>query len=65
MTQIENRCCNCATPAYPCRDNGCLLKRVRVTYCDRCDEEISPGNIYCVDGEDVCEDCLKEIFRKE
>ena len=64
MVKIENQCCNCSTPAYPCRGDGCLLRKVEVTYCDHCDEEIPPGEIFNVDGEDLCEECLKEMFRK-
>jgi hypothetical protein len=29
-----------------------------------CDEEIC-GDIYNVDDEDLCEECLKDKFRKE
>jgi formylmethanofuran dehydrogenase subunit E len=36
-----------------------------VHYCDKCGYEIPDGEIYEVDGEELCEDCLKEMFRKE
>jgi formylmethanofuran dehydrogenase subunit E len=36
-----------------------------VHYCDRCGGEIPDDEIYEVDGEELCEDCLKEKFRKE
>lgn len=60
MVRIENHCCHCATPAYPCRGESCPLRRVKVTYCDHCDDEIPPGEIFNEDGEDLCEECRKD-----
>lgn len=62
MVKYENHCCDCATPAYPCRGSECPLTKVPVHYCDKCECEIE--EIYEVDGEELCEDCLKELFRK-
>lgn len=62
MTRIENQCCDCAVPGYPCRGSACPLTRVEVHYCDHCDEEID--EIYDVDGEELCEECLKDMFRR-
>lgn len=64
MVRIENHCCNCAVPGYPCLGNACERRHVEVHYCDNCEFEID-GDIYEVDGEELCEDCLKEKFRKE
>lgn len=63
MVRIENHCCDCATPGYPCRGSLCPLTHVEVYYCDVCDYEID--EVYDVDGEELCEDCLKERFKKE
>ena len=60
MVRIENHCCDCAVPGYPCRGNSCSLRHVEVHYCDNCDEELD--EIYDVDGEELCEECLKERF---
>ena len=65
MVRIENHCCQCAVPGYPCLGNLCVLRNVEVHYCDNCDEEIIEDEIYEVDGEELCEECLKERFRKE
>lgn len=62
MVRLENHCCDCATPAYPCRGALCPLTSVEVHYCDRCDEELD--DIYDVEGEELCEDCLKDMFRR-
>ena len=63
MVKRENHCCQCAAPGYPCLGAACSLRNVEVYYCDRCGEEFD-GDIYGVDDEDLCEDCLKERFRK-
>lgn len=62
MVKVENRCCDCATPAYPCLGNACSLRNMRVHYCDTCGEELD--EIYDVDSEELCEYCLKERFRR-
>lgn len=65
MVRIENHCCDCAVPGYPCRGSMCPNRRVEVHYCDKCGEELPYDEIYEVDGEELCELCLKEKFRKE
>lgn len=63
MIRIENRCCDCAVPGYPCLGNACSLRNMEVHYCDTCGDELD--EIYEVDGEELCEYCLKERFRKD
>lgn len=46
-----------------CMGSGCPNKNVEVYYCDKCGKEID-GDVYEVDGDDVCEMCLHEKFRK-
>ena len=61
MKKIENRCCGCDAPGYPCLGSLCSLRRVKVTYCDRCEREISPDeNVFLVDGHDLCKECYEE-----
>lgn len=64
MLKYENQCCSCAVPAYPCRVASCPNRNVPVYYCDKCKEEIS-DDVYEVDGAELCEDCLKRMFKKE
>ena len=64
MVRIENHCCNCATPGYPCLGPSCPERHIKVYYCDKCGEEIY-DDVYDVDDEDLCEECLKDKFRKE
>lgn len=63
MVKIENRCCDCAVPGYPCRGDLCPLTKVPVHYCDKCGEELD-GDIYDVGVEELCEDCLKDMFKR-
>ena len=62
MIRYENHCCSCAVPGYPCRGSTCPLISVPVHYCDKCDAELD--DIYDVDGEELCEECLKDMFRR-
>ena len=64
MKKIVNMCRGCATEGYPCRGSLCPDRNVIVYYCDGCDCEIE-DDVYEVDGRDLCEDCLKDEFRKE
>lgn len=62
MVKIENHCCDCASPGYPCRGSLCPLTHVEVYYCDKCGDEID--EIYDVEGEELCEYCLRDMFRR-
>lgn len=45
--------------------NNCPKGKVAHYYCDKCDAEVDPEDLYEVDGVDLCVDCLKDMFRKE
>ena len=62
--RIENRCCGCAVPGYPCRGALCPDRHVEVHYCDHCDTELE--DTYDGDyGEELCRDCYKELYEEE
>lgn len=63
MIKYENHCCGCAAPGYPCLGSACPFVDVPVYYCDRCKYEID-GDVYEDDDGDLCEDCLKEKYKK-
>ena len=63
MLKIENHCCDCAVPGYPCQGDLCPLTRVEVHYCDKCKDELD--YIYEVDGDELCESCVLEMFRRK
>lgn len=64
--RYENHCCGCAVPGYPCRGASCPNRRVPVHYCDKCDPkaQFPLVEVYEVNGKELCEDCLKEMFLK-
>ena len=64
MVKYEDNCVGCPTERG-CLGSTCPHMHVKVTYCDICGEEIDCNNVYEVDGEDLCEECLKDKFRKE
>lgn len=64
MKVTENHCCDCAVPAYPCRGDLCPNRKVEVHYCDDCGYELDE-DIYDVDGKELCEDCLKDMFKRK
>ena len=53
MRVIENRCCGCAAPGYPCSAPDCELLHVAVYYCDVCGCECEE------DG--LCEACADTL----
>lgn len=62
---FENECVGCP-PEMGCMGDSCPNRKVAHYFCDKCDTEVdSPGDLYEVDGVDLCEDCLKDKFRKE
>ena len=63
MKKTVDECCGCAVPSYPCNDS-CPLREVVHYHCDDCDADIDLDEIYEVDGEDLCLDCLKGRFKK-
>ena len=63
MIKIENHCVGCP-PERGCLGFACPYRNVEVHYCDHCEDELG-DEFYVVDGEEVCESCLKDMFRKE
>lgn len=59
MVKNENHCVDCG---LSCLGSSCPNRNVEVHYCDKCNEEIPYDEIYDVDGEELCEECLKEMF---
>lgn len=64
MIKIENHCCGCAVPSYPCRGSLCPLRRVEVHYCDECGRELEVYDIQVVDKKEYCQSCYEEKFGK-
>ena len=64
MIAVENDCCDCASESYPCRGSSCPMRRVEHYYCDKCKVEVEEGELFEVYGQDLCNDCLMDMFRK-
>ncbi len=62
--KIENHCCDCAVPGYPCLGEACSRRHVEVHYCDRCDPycEDPLEEVFEVDGLELCECCRDELY---
>lgn len=62
MIRIEDHCCSCAVPGYPCMGAKCPNRRVEVHYCDECEAEIPEDEIYVDEnGLELCESCVGEL----
>lgn len=64
MRKIENRCCDCAVPSYPCRGALCGLRNYEAIYCDKCGEEIDEYGVFNNEG-DFHFDCYEEMQEGE
>jgi hypothetical protein len=64
MRVIENRCCDCAVPSYPCRGVNCELKNYEAVYCDYCGEEIGEQGVFNDEG-DFHTSCYEEMNNEE
>lgn len=65
MRRIENHCCDCAVPAYPCMGSQCPYRNVEVIYCDECTSEIERNEVMYYKNKEVCEECYDELTKKE
>ena len=63
MVRYENYCVGCTAIGLVCMGATCPNRDVPIHYCDKCKYEID-GDVYDVDGEELCEDCLKDMFRR-
>ena len=58
--KYRDECCGCAVPGYPCIGNACELRHHPVYICDNCEDEVSEGELYWVDDEQLCKYCAIE-----
>ena len=65
MRKIENDCCGCAVPGYPCRGDLCPLRHAVHVYCDECGIEVTDDKFYSYDDQDYCSDCMLDKLVKE
>ena len=60
MVMIENDCIGCAASGYPFLGESCRYRNVKNLYCVVCGDYVV--KLYCVDDQELCEDCLLEHF---
>ena len=61
MIKYENECI-CCPPEMGCLGSTCRNRNVKHLYCDRC--KVACEELYDVDGEELCEECLKDNFER-
>lgn len=59
---MKKKISNCVDCGLPCLHEACPHYSVTVLICDGCGDEVD--ELYDVDGEQLCESCLKERFEK-
>lgn len=62
MISYEDRCVGCTSMGLHCLGDGCPNMNIKILTCDRCGEQTDEA--WEVDGEHLCEDCLKASFDK-
>jgi hypothetical protein len=47
--------------------DSCPNRNITVYYCDKCDPKCDwpLEEVFEVDGDDLCEECLKKMFKKD
>lgn len=64
MKKIENECCDCAVPAYPCLGSDCPNRNVPHYFCDDCKDEFEPEALYVdEDDNELCTTCILKRFK--
>jgi DNA-directed RNA polymerase subunit RPC12/RpoP len=57
-------CVGCTSMGLPCRGRSCSNYNGTFEYtCDECEKEYNPEELYDVDGEMLCADCLLNRFK--
>lgn len=59
MLRYEDDCVCCDLPCI-----NCGRKHAPHWYCDECEDELDPDDLYDFDGEMLCENCLLNRFPK-
>ena len=62
MRKYENDCVGCP-PEMGCLGSSCSNRNALHIYCDKCHIEVDFDGLYEYDGDELCEDCLKDACR--
>lgn len=63
MEKTFDECVGCTDLGLHCIGSTCPNRNVTRWFCDKCDEELD--DVYLYDGMELCEDCLKDMCRRE
>lgn len=61
----EDECCGCAVPGYPCLGSACPNRNVPHYFCDKCEDEFEPEELYYDDvtDEELCTRCFLKRYK--
>ena len=62
MRTIKDECVGCS-PGMGCLGSSCPNKNVKRYYCDKCGGDFESEELFVVDGEDVCVNCILKEYR--
>ena len=62
---VENDCCGCASPGFPCEGASCPRLHSIHYYCDECGDEVSEGELYWYGTEQLCKYCVTDKIIEE
>ena len=60
---LEDECVGCPKE-IGCLGEFCPNRNVPHYYCDDCEDEFEPNELYMYDGEMLCSECLLNKFEK-
>ena len=60
MRKVTNECVSCG---LPCLGDACPNRRVVRWYCDECKQRFDEDELYVVEDEELCADCLTRKFK--
>ena len=62
---VEDECCGCAAPGYPCLGSACPNRNVPHYFCDDCEDEFEPEELYYDDvtDEELCSHCFLKRYK--
>jgi hypothetical protein len=61
MRKIDDNCVGCTSMGLPCMAPACGNSSREMIFCDNHPEEYAD---YIVDGEELCEECAKELLKE-
>lgn len=62
MIECYDECVGCTGMGLHCIGAGCPNRNVPHFYCDNCHNEFAPEELYDVDDDMLCTDCLLNKF---